>query len=58
MGRSGVVGTPSLIDSKFLISLWKANLITLEGEHKEDYVLEVPHINKRVCYVNHGDEPH
>ena len=42
---------------EFLRSLKEENLITLEGKHEEDYILELPDVNERVCYLNHGKGP-
>ena len=50
-----MLGTPSQEESNFLRSLQKENLITPEGEYEEDYLFEIPDVNERVCYVNHGD---
>ena len=29
-------------------------MITPKGEYEEDYILEVPNVNERVCYINYG----
>ena len=49
-----VLGIPSKVCSEFLRSLREEHLITLEGKYEEDYILEVPHVDERVCYINHG----
>ena len=52
-----VLGIPSWVSSNFLGSLREENLITQEGEYKEDYILEVLDVNKQVCYLNHRKGP-
>ena len=52
-----ILGIPSRVGSKFLRSLTEEHLITPEGENEEDYILEVPHVNERVCYINHRRGP-
>ena len=52
-----VLGTPSLVELDCLRSLWEENLITPKGKYEEDYTLEVPNVNEKVCYVNHEDKP-
>ena len=52
-----VLGIPSRASSKFLRSLTEEHLIMPEGEYKEDYILEAPHVNERVCYINHERGP-
>lgn len=47
-----VLGNPVLVTFDFLSSLREENLLTLEGEYEEDYTLEVPSANERVCYIN------
>ena len=49
-----VLGIPSRVSFEFLRSLREEHYITPEGEYEEDYILEVPHVNERVCYINHG----
>ena len=51
-----VLGIPSKVTSTFLKSLHEEHLLTPEGEYEEEYVLEVPTADERVCYINlHGD---
>ena len=45
------------MSSEFLRTLREEHPITLEGKYEEDYILEVPHVNERVCYINHGSSP-
>ena len=47
-----VLGIPSKVTPEFLKSLWEEHLLTLEGEYKEEYVLEAPNVNETVCYLN------
>ena len=52
---SEVLGIPSKVTSEFLKSLREEHLLTLEGEYEEEYYLEAPFADKRVCYINlHG----
>ena len=48
-----VLGIPSRVSFEFLRSFREENLITPKGEYKEDYIMEVPDIKERVCYLNH-----
>ena len=47
-----VLGIPSKVTSEFLKSLCEEHLLTLEGEYEEEYILEAPCANERVCYLN------
>ena len=44
-----VLRIPSIVTPEFLGHFREENLITLEGEYEEDYVLEAPGPNERVC---------
>ena len=46
-----VLGIPSKVTSDFLKSLREEHLLTLEGEYEEEYYLEVPTADERVCYI-------
>ena len=52
-----VLGTPSVMTFECLDHFREENLITLEGEYEEEYVLEAPKPNKRVYYYNHKSKP-
>ena len=49
---SEVLGIPSKVTSEFLKSLREEHLLTSEGEYEEEYYLEAPTANERVCYIN------
>ena len=52
---SEVLGIPSRVTSEFLKSSREKYLLTLEGKYEEEYVLEAPTTDERVCYINlHG----
>ena len=48
-----VLRTPLVVNSKFLSHFKEENLITLEGEYEDDYILEAPGSSEKVCYLNH-----
>ena len=52
-----VLGTPSMASSEFLGYFREENLLMPEGEYKEDYTLQAPGPNERVCYNNHESDP-
>ena len=39
---------------EFLRSLREEHLITPEGNYEEEYILEAPHVNEKVYYMDHG----
>ena len=47
-----VLGVPSRVTSKFFKLLHEEHFITSEGEYEEEYILEAPSADKRVCYLN------
>ena len=47
-----VLGTLLAMNPKFVGHFREDNLITQEGEYEEDYLLEAPDPNERVCYYN------
>ena len=52
---SEVLGIPSKVTSAFLKSLREEHLLTLECEYEEEYLLEAPTVDERVCHINlHG----
>ena len=54
---SEVLGIPSKVTPKFLKSLREEYLLTQEGEYEEEYYLEAPSTDERVCYINLHDGP-
>ena len=54
---SEVLGIPSTVIPEYLHHFREENLITPEGEYEEEYILEAPSPNERVCYVNHDGGP-
>ena len=48
-----VLRIPSVVIPKFLHHFREKNLIILEGEYEEEYILEAPGPSERVCYLNH-----
>ena len=52
-----VLGIPSAVTPEYLHHFREENLITPEGEYKEEYILEAPGPNERVCYINHDGGP-
>ena len=47
-----VLRIPSRVSSKFLKSLQEEHMLTPEEEYEEEYILEAPNVNERVCYLN------
>ena len=47
-----VLGIPSKVTSEVLKSLHEEHLLTPEGEYEEEYILEAPGADERVCYIN------
>ena len=47
-----VLGVLSRVTSEFLKSLHEEHLLTPEGEYEEEYFLEAPSVDQRVCYLN------
>ena len=54
---SEVLGIPSKVTSAFLKLLREEHLLTPEGEYEEEYFLEAPTIDERVCYINLQGSP-
>ena len=52
-----VIGILSVVTPKFLSHFREENLIMLEGEYEEEFVLEAPGSSERVCYCNHRSGP-
>ena len=48
-----VLGIPFAMTSEFLHHFREENLITPEGEYKEEYAFEAIGPSERVCYLNH-----
>ena len=48
-----VLGTPSIVSSRFLGHFRDENLLTSKGEYEEDYILEAPNPSEKVSYINH-----
>ena len=55
--NSEVLGIPLKVTSAFLKSLCEEHLLTPEGEYEEEYYLEAPTTDERVCYINLHDGP-
>ena len=49
-----VLGILSRVSSELLKSLKGEHLPTSKGDYEKDYVLKVPHVDVRMCYINHG----
>ena len=47
-----VLRIPLKVTSELLKSLQEEHLLTPEEEYEEEYVLEAPDANERVCYLN------
>ena len=47
-----VLGTLLAVNPEFVGHFREENLIMLEGEYEEDYLLEAPDLSERVCYYN------